>query len=112
MGNNGSGSGYNSGTAALAGGFLIVYLLIMLAIVVFSIIIYWKIFSKAGYSGAMGLLMLVPIANLVVLCILAFGEWPIYRELNALRAQVGRGQQYSQYPSYPQNPQYPQYPQQ
>src|SRR5579859_1617340 len=65
------------GAAALLGGFIIVYLVILLAIIVFSVIVYWKIFSKAGYSGAMGLLMFVPIANLVALCILAFGEWPI-----------------------------------
>jgi glycerol-3-phosphate acyltransferase PlsY len=98
------------GTAALLGGFLIVYLVIVLALIVFSLIIYWKIFSKAGYSGAMSLLMFVPIANLVVLCILAFGEWPIYRELNQLR-QMARSQQYPQGPQYQQNPQYqnPQY---
>ncbi len=51
--------------------------------IIFSAVVYWRIFSKAGYSGAMGLLMFIPIANIVVLCILAFGEWPIYRELNS-----------------------------
>ncbi len=85
--------------------------IISLALVIFSILIYWKIFSKAGYNGAMSLLMLVPIANLVVICILAFGEWPIYQELNQLRAQVmNRGQSYPQPPQYPQQPQYPQGP--
>ncbi|MDH4201522.1 MAG: hypothetical protein OEV87_01335 [Phycisphaerae bacterium] len=33
----------------------------------------------------MGLLMMVPIANLIMMCILAFGQWPIHRELQALR---------------------------
>jgi hypothetical protein len=93
-----------------------------LLVIVFAIIIYWRIFSKAGYSGAMGLLMFVPIANIVALCILAFGEWPIYKELNYLRQQAGRGPQYppspQQYPpstpavlpqQYPSSPQYPQY---
>jgi hypothetical protein len=84
---------------------------------IFAIIVYWRIFAKAGYSGALGLLMFVPIANIVMLCILAFGEWPIYRELNYLRQQVGRGQPYGQQssssPQYPQygQPQPPQYPQ-
>lgn len=73
--------------AALISGML-VFSIIGLAMVVFAVIIYWKIFSKAGYSGAMGLLMFVPIANIIVLCILAFGEWPIHRELNHLRQQV------------------------
>ncbi len=87
--------------------------IISLALLVFSVIIYWKIFSKAGYSGAMGLWMFVPIANIIVLCILAFGTWPIYQELNQLRQRAGRieGQQYPQGPQYPQNPQNPQYPQ-
>ena len=82
--------------------------IISLALIVFAVIIYWKIFSKAGYSGAMGLLMFVPIANIVALCILAFGNWPIYQELNALRQRVGG---VPQYPQGPQNPQYPQNPQ-
>jgi uncharacterized membrane protein len=66
------------GGLALAG-------IIALIPIVFIIIISWKIFSKAGYSGALGLLMFVPIANIIVLCVLAFSEWPIYRELNRLR---------------------------
>jgi hypothetical protein len=90
--------------------------IISLAAIVFAVIIYWKIFSKAGYSGAMGLLMFVPIANIVALCILAFGKWPIYEELNQLRQRVGAGgapqyPQYPQTPQSPQNPQNPQYPQ-
>jgi len=99
-------------TAAMTalGVFSLIILAIGLASVVFSIIIFWKIFSKAGYSGALSLLMLIPIANLVMLCILAFGEWPIYQELNYLRQTVAtRGPQnpaYPQSPAYPQNPQY------
>ena len=103
MPNDNSGSG---AIAAFTGVTILVSLLVMVAIIVFSVIIYWKIFSKAGYSGALGLLMFVPIANIVVLCILAFGEWPIYRELNQLR-QMAAGR----YAQNPQNPQYPQYPQ-
>jgi ethanolamine transporter EutH len=106
--------------------------IISLATIVFAVLIYWRIFSKAGYSGALSLLMFVPIANLVMLCILAFGEWPIYRELNMLRQQVAAMNrplfppqspyppnqdrpQYPQYsqdpPQYPQDPPYPQNPQ-
>jgi uncharacterized membrane protein YhaH (DUF805 family) len=102
MPNDNSGSG---AIAAFTGVTILVSLLIMVAIIVFSVIIYWKIFSKAGYSGALGLLMFVPIANIVVLCILAFGEWPIYRELNQLRQMAA-----ARYGQNPQNPQYPQYP--
>ena len=84
-----------------------------LAVFIFSIIIGWRIFAKSGLSGAMSLLLFVPIANIIVLCMLAFGTWPIYEELNQLRqrAGMGGGQQYPQGPQYPQNPQNPQYPQ-
>lgn len=44
--------------------------------IVLMIVPYWKIFSKAGWSGAMSLLMLVPLANLIVLWVFAFSEWP------------------------------------
>lgn len=91
----------------------LVLMLIALAATVFGIFIYWKIFSKAGYSGAMSLLMLVPIANIIVICMLAFGNWPILQELEQLRAQVrGGGQPFPQQPSFypPQQPPYPQQP--
>ena len=83
--------------------FMIVAALVGLAATVFMIIVYWKIFSKAGYSGAMSLLMLVPIANIVALCILAFGEWPIHRELHHRRQQASA---YPQFPQYPVQPPY------
>ena len=74
---------------ALATIFVLFVVIFALAIAVFSVLIYWRIFSKAGYSGVLGLFMFVPIANVIVLCILAFGEWPIYRELRQMRQQVG-----------------------
>ncbi len=61
-------------------------LVIALVSVVIGIIVWWKIFSKVGWSGALGLLMLVPIVNLVMIFVLAFGTWPIERELEQLRA--------------------------
>ena len=55
-------------------------LFVALIYIVFMLIIYCRIFSKAGYSWAMGLLMLVPIVNLIMLILLAFSDWPIYKE--------------------------------
>jgi len=37
---------------------------------------FWRIFSKAGFQGALSLLMLVPIVSLFVPIYLAFAEWP------------------------------------
>ena len=47
------------------------------AIVLVQLFLWWRIFSKAGYSGAFGLLLLAPFGVLIMLCILAFSEWPI-----------------------------------
>jgi hypothetical protein len=42
----------------------------------------WRIFSRAGFEGIMGLLFLVPIGNLIALLYLAHQEWPIDRIKN------------------------------
>jgi hypothetical protein len=44
-----------------------------------------RIFSKAGYNGALGLLLLVPAVNIFAFLMLAFSRWPIERELRDLR---------------------------
>ena len=72
----------------LAPVFLIYFLFIIpvaMIIIGIKILIFCKIFSKAGYSWALGLLMLVPIANIVMLFVLAFAEWPVQRELRSFR---------------------------
>jgi uncharacterized membrane protein YhaH (DUF805 family) len=71
-----------AGIAALLG----VYFIVLLAIVAFTIWLYWRIFAKAGYSGALSLLNLVPgVGPLVCVVILAFGRWPIEDQLAALQ---------------------------
>jgi hypothetical protein len=81
----------NSAAAATAasviGGMIIGYGIVLVAILAFTVWIYWRIFVKAGYNGALALLNLVPgVGPLVVMVILAFGRWPIEDELAALRA--------------------------
>jgi len=39
---------------------------------------WWRVFRKAGYHGALGLLMLIPLVNFLMLMILAFSAWPIH----------------------------------
>jgi hypothetical protein len=48
-------------------------------LVVLMLVPYWKIFSKAGWNGAMSLLMLLPLASLIVLWVFAFSDWPALR---------------------------------
>ncbi len=50
-------------------------------------LIFCKIFSKAGYSWALGLLSLVPIANIIMAFYLAFADWPVQKELRQLKQQ-------------------------
>ena len=58
-----------------------------LIVVAIKILIFCKIFSKAGYSWALGLLMLVPIANIIMPFVLAFADWPIQKELRSSKQQ-------------------------
>ncbi len=44
------------------------------------VIIFWKICSKAGFPGALGLLMLVPVANFLLPLYIAFADWPALEE--------------------------------
>jgi len=60
------------------------------AILIIKAVIFCRIFSKAGYHWALGLLMLVPIACIIMPFILAFGQWPIYGELQQLRRQQNK----------------------
>jgi hypothetical protein len=66
-------------------------------VAVVFIVAYIKIITKAGYSPWWVLILLVPIANVVMLLVFAYKEWPIQRELAALRAranQAPRGDQF------------------
>ena len=62
-------------------------LVLLVATLVITAVVYCKIFHKAGYHWALGLLMLVPIVCIVMPFVLAFGEWPIHKELQRLRQQ-------------------------
>ena len=74
-----------------APGFLI--LLMMFGIffgliaVAIKALIFCKICSKAGYSWALGLLILVPIANIIMAFYIAFADWPVQKELRSLKKQ-------------------------
>ena len=51
----------------------------LLAIVlVVAVIIwpYWRIFGKAGFAPWLGLLMVVPLVNIIMTFFLAFAPWP------------------------------------
>jgi len=55
---------------------LISLLFVLVADITFLLPFFW-IFRRAGWHWAMGFLMLLPLVNLVMLYVLAFGRWPI-----------------------------------
>ena len=57
-------------------------LFIGLVLTVLTVVAFCKIFQKAGYSWALGLLMLVPVANFIMPLYLAFADWPILKQMH------------------------------
>ncbi len=55
----------------------IIIAIVYIAMIAFFVYCYYKIAGRAGYNPWMGLLMLVPLVNLVVLYMFAFKQWPI-----------------------------------
>lgn len=57
--------------------------LIIIAFIAIVIVLpYWKIYSKAGFSGWLSVTMIIPLLNIVMLYYLAFAEWPVLKNLN------------------------------
>jgi hypothetical protein len=52
---------------------------IYIAIAVFFFIAWAQIFSKAGYSGWLCLLLIIPLVNIIIFFWFAFSRWPVLR---------------------------------
>lgn len=50
--------------------------LYMLVIAVLVLIPAWRICQRTGYPGWMGILILIPVVNLMLLYFIAFTNWP------------------------------------
>jgi hypothetical protein len=92
---------FSTALAALSGTTLIVAAVAIL----FAITLWFMVFKRTGMNPWLSLLMFVPLVNLVMLIILAFTEWPIQREVKALRAQLAGGGSYTP-PGYAPPPAY------
>jgi len=64
---------------------------VIIVVAVLCVWAYWRIFAKAGYPGAMSIMMVIPILNIIMIFFLAFSEWPVHKELKALRLAAHRG---------------------
>jgi hypothetical protein len=79
---------------ALLAGMGGIFLVVVFACLAFIIFLFWRIFSKAGMSGALAFLLLIPgVGGLIVLCILAFGQWKVVPSSSVIAVP----------PSYPPN---------
>jgi len=59
--------------------FLPIYpFLLMLFVIIIPL---WKIVKKTGHHGALSLLFIIPLLNIIMLYFLAFSVWPIERGL-------------------------------
>ena len=76
-----------SDIAPLFGALFLLFSIVGLLIILLMVWIYCRIFSKTGFCWALGLLMFVPIANIIMLFVLAFADWPVLRELRQLKQQ-------------------------
>jgi len=68
----------NSAMAAMAGA-SIVSIIIGLAVAIFVLYLWSRIFSKAGFSPWLCLLLIIPLVNIIMLIWFAFAEWPVSR---------------------------------
>ena len=56
------------------------YMMLVIALAV--VLPFWFIFSKAGHSKWLSLLMVLPVVNVILLYFLAFAKWPSLEKTN------------------------------
>jgi ABC-type glycerol-3-phosphate transport system permease component len=61
---------YGVGTSEL------LFLLLIVPVVIAYVVAFCKICAKAGFPALLGLLMLIPVANVLLPIFLGFAEWP------------------------------------
>lgn len=94
----------SSGIAALFAGAWLVMILIYVAMFVFTAIVWVKIVGRTGMNKWLGLLSFVPVGNIVLLCMLAFTEWPVQSELRMANTMRGQGPALPAYTAAPLAP--------
>ncbi len=75
-----------------AGLILILFItFIVLTFTVIKVLSFCRIFSKAGYNWAFGLLMLVPMSEVILPLVLALMDWPVCKELRLFKQERSSG---------------------
>lgn len=60
-------------------------LLVIAIIGVLVVLPFWKIFTKAGFSGWLSIFIPIPLIGIFALFYLAFAEWPIQRGITKFK---------------------------
>ena len=61
------------------GSFSIWHWLIVIFMIAIFLVPAWRIATKAGYPGALSLLTLIPVVNIIIIWVFAFVKWPVER---------------------------------
>ena len=61
---------------------LILFFVIPFALlcIILKVVAFWKLCSRVGFSGPLGLLMLVPFGDIILPLVVAFAKWPAFEE--------------------------------
>ncbi len=61
---------------------LVIFFILMGGILgaILTIVPFWKICSKAGFPGALSLLLLIPVVSVILPFYIAFAKWPALSE--------------------------------
>lgn len=77
----------NSGIAPLIPLFMFFFIIpFVLVVVALKVIAFWKICSRVGFNGVLGLLMLVPFGDIILPLYVAFAKWPAFKQEPKLEA--------------------------
>lgn len=76
---------YDSSSATFGSVFFFLYCCFILAMIGFSLFAYYTMAKKMGYNPWLGLLMILPFVNLILILLVLFTKWPIEEEVERLR---------------------------
>jgi hypothetical protein len=66
----------HSGIAPLIPLLILIIIPFVLLLICLPVIAFWRICDRAGFNGALALLMLVPFGNIILPLYVAFAKWP------------------------------------